>query len=57
MGMRGMERRSSVGVFDSWAFVSFVVLWIEDFTAEARRALRDAKEERVVNSDCCFLGQ
>jgi hypothetical protein len=29
----------------SWAFASFVVLWIEEFTAETLRALRDAEEE------------
>ena len=30
----------------SCAFACFLVLWIEEFTAETQRALRDAEEDR-----------
>ena len=41
-----MEFRLQSASLVSWAFEYFVVLWIEDFTAKARRALRDAEKRR-----------
>jgi hypothetical protein len=43
MGLMGLMGLMIV----SWVFVSFVVSWMEEITAEAQRPRRDAKEEGV----------